>query len=160
MTIIVRPLRADEGQVFLQMHGRSIRGLAVRHYPKEVIDAWTVPLTEESLRGFLKNPDREIRLIAELDGEPVGLGALVVDNSELRACYVVPEASRRGVGTALVAEIERIATENGVERLELLASVNAEPFYAFLGYEPLGRTEHVLRTGHPMAAVKMAKVLR
>jgi hypothetical protein len=40
-------------------------------------------LTEENLRGFLKNPDDEIRLIAELDGEPVGLGALVVDNSEL-----------------------------------------------------------------------------
>jgi putative acetyltransferase len=125
-----------------------------------VLDAWTVPLTEASLRGFLRNPDGEIRLIAELDGEPVGLGALVVRNSELRACYVVPEASRKGVGTALVAEIERIAAEKGLERLELLASLNAEPFYARLGYEAHGRTEHVLRTGQRMAAVKMVKMLR
>jgi putative acetyltransferase len=157
--ITVRPLRATEGRIFLEIHSRSIRGLAAAHYPAEVLEAWTVPLTEESLRGFLDNRDGEIRLIAELDGEPVGLGALVVANSELRACYVVPEASRKGVGTALVAEIERIAKENGVERLELLASVNAEPFYAFLGYEAHGRTEHVLRTGHPMAAVRMAKML-
>ncbi len=159
MAITVRPLQVNEARIFLEIHGRSIRGLAAGHYSAEVIEAWAVPLTEKSLRGFLDNRDNEIRLIAELDGEPVGLGALVVENSELRACYVVPEASRKGVGTALVAEIERIAQENGLERLELLASVNAESFYAFLGYETHGRTEHVLRTGHPMAAVKMAKML-
>jgi len=87
LAITVRPLHPNEGLIFLQIHGRSIRGLAAGHYPEEVIDAWAVPLTEESRRGFLNNPDDEIRLIAELDGEPVGLGALVVDNSELRACY-------------------------------------------------------------------------
>jgi Acetyltransferase (GNAT) domain len=48
---------------------------------------------------------------------------------------VVPEAARRGVGTALVKEIKRIPTTNGVQALESLASVNAEPFYASLGYE-------------------------
>ena len=59
----------------------------------------------------------------------------------------------------MVGEIERIAKEKGLERLELLASVNAEPFYASLEYRPECRTEHVLRTGHPMAAVKMSKRL-
>ena len=37
--------------------------------------------------------------------------------------------------------------------------VNAEPFYASLGYRSEGRTEHVLRTGHAMAAVLMTKRL-
>jgi putative acetyltransferase len=160
VVITVRPLRVNEGRLFLQIHSRAIRGLAAAHYPPEVLDAWTVPATDESVRGLLANPDDEIRFIAELDGEPVGLGALVVANSELRACYVVPEASRKGVGTALVTEIERIAIEKGLERLELIASLNSEPFYAFLGYETHGRTKHVLSTGHSMAAVKMAKMLR
>ena len=31
----------------------------------------------------------EIRLRAELDGEPVGFGVLVVENSDLRACYTI-----------------------------------------------------------------------
>ena len=99
-------------------------------------------------------------IIAELDGEPVGLGALVIASEELRACYVEPKAARKGVGTALVREIERIAEQSGLQRLELLASVNAESFYTFLGYQADRRTEHVLSTGVSMAAVKMAKTLR
>src|SRR5688572_4178504 len=108
---------------------RSVRGLAAADYPPRVIDAWAGPLNEER---FLANPDKEIRLIADLDGVPVGFGALVLAPAELRACYVVPEAARKGVGTALVREIERIAVENGIERLDLLSSLNAEPFYAAL----------------------------
>ena len=72
----------------------------------------------------------------------------------------MPEAARKGVGTALVREIERLAAEHGLEQLEVLASVNAEPFYAALAYHRDSRTEHVLRTGHRMAAVKMTKRLR
>jgi hypothetical protein len=95
-------LRDDEAPTFLEIHGRSVRGLAARHYPADVIAAWAGVVTDNSGRGFLKNPDHEIRLIAEIDGQPAGLGSLVVDNAELRACYVVPEAARRGVGSALV----------------------------------------------------------
>ena len=109
---------------------------------------------------FLANPDKEIRLIADLDGVPVGFGALVLAPAELRACYVVPEAARNGVGTALVREIERIAIQNGVERLDLLSSLNAEPFYAALGYDSTEATNHVLGSGQVMAAVKMSKTLR
>jgi hypothetical protein len=37
--------------------------------------------------------------------------------------------------------------------------VNAEPFYAALGYEAGERGDHILRSGLRMAAVKMRKVL-
>src|SRR5687767_6880220 len=114
MAIIVRPMRPDEGRSFLELHGRSVRGLAAQLYSSEVIDAWAGRVTDEAVQRFLKNPDGEIRLIAELDGVPVGLGCVVIPNSELRVCYVVPEAARMGVGTAVVKEIERIARENGL----------------------------------------------
>src|SRR4030095_11636288 len=113
-----------------------------------------------SLRELLENRDHEIRLIAELDGAAVGLGAVVLAHSELRACYVVPEAERKGGGSALGRKIERIAKANGLLRLELLASVNAEPFYVSLDYHPDCRTAPLLSTGQPMAAVKMTKTLR
>ena len=160
MPITVRPFRESEAATFLDIHRRSVRGLAAQHYPTEVIEAWVVPATDENIRGFLINPDNEIRLIAELNRDPVGIGALVVANSELRACYVVPEAARQGVGSALVREIERLATVHGLTHLELQASVNSEPFYAALGYYVVERGEHVLlRNGQRMAAVKMAKPL-
>ena len=159
MIVTVRPTRQEEARAFLDIHTRSVLGLAASHYPPDVIAAWVLPVTEENLRRFLENPDDEIRLLAELDGTLVGLGCLVLQHSELRACYVVPEVARRGVGTAIVREIERIAKQHGLEQLHLDASINAEPFYAALGYDVVGRGEHVWTSGERMEAVMMRKVL-
>lgn len=159
MAVVVRPMLADEARAFLDIHTRSVRGLAASHYPPEIIDAWVVPATDENVGRFLENPDGELRLLAELDGSLVGLGCLVVQTAELRACYVAPEAARKGVGTALVREIERIAREQGLDHLHLDASINAEPFYSALGYEVVERGEHVWPSGQRMEAVMMRKML-
>ena len=160
MAVTVRPLRNDEIRLYLEIHERAVRGLAAGHYSRDDIEGWVVPATDENLRRLALNPDREIRLIAELDGEPVGMGALVLEQSELRAVYVSPEGARRGCGTALVHEIERIARDNGVARLTLHASLNAKRFYGGLGYETLDRTAVVLPNDHRMAVVRMGKDLQ
>ena len=160
MTITIREMRPEQARAFLDIHTRSVRGLASPYYPAEVVDAWVVPVTGENVRGFLENPDGEIRLLADLDGALVGLGCLVVQNSELRACYVAPEAARKGVGSAIVREIERIARQHGLDHLHLDASINAEPFYAALGYDVVERGEHIWPSGQRMVAVTMRKALR
>jgi putative acetyltransferase len=159
MPVFVRPMQADEARRFLEIHHASVRGLAVDDYPPSVIDAWASPITDERLQRFLQNRDGETRLIAELDGVPVGIGALVAANSELRACYVLPTAARRGIGTALVAEIERIAREHGLDHLTLESSVTAEPFYTALGYGVEKRGEHRIAPGVNMTAITMRKEL-
>jgi putative acetyltransferase len=152
-------MRPGEGRTFWDIHTRAVRGLAAPYYSPEIIDGWAFRVTDEGIRRFLRNPDHEIRLIAELNGVPVGLGALVISELELRACYVVPEAARQGVGSALVREIERLARDHGLTELNLQSSINAEPFYIALGYAVVERGEHVLRSGHRMAAVRMRKGL-
>ena len=159
MAVIVRPLRDDETRLYLGIHERAIRGLAAGHYSRDAIEGWVVPPTDGNLRRLRLNTDREIRLVAELDGRPVGIGALVLATAELRAVYVVPEGARQGCGSALVHAIERIARGGGVARLALHASLNAEPFYARLGYGVVERTEVVLPNDHRMAAVVMVKDL-
>ena len=126
MTLLIRDLRPDEALVFFDIHSRAIRGLAALHYPPEVVASWVGTVNDDTLRAFLRNPDREIRLIAEENGVAVGLGCLVVENSELRACYVVPEAARKGVGSALVREMERIA----------IAGVGADVFVTVARFPP------------------------
>ena len=158
-SIVVRRLRDDELRTFLEVHASAIRGLAAGHYPPDVIEGWVVPITDDTLRELTKNADGEIRLIAELDGVPAGIGALVPATSELRACYVAAPAARRGCGSALVHEIERIARVYGLARLHLAASLNAEPFYAAHGYRVRERSEVVLPNGTRMAAVWMDKDL-
>ena len=159
MAVTVRPLRDEEIRLYLEIHERAIRGLAVSHYSQADIEGWVVPATDENLRRLTRNADHEIRFLAEMHGNPVGIGALVLEKSELRAVYVSPEGARQGCGSALVREIERTARDNAVTRLTLCASLNAEPFYAALGYDVLERTEVVLSNGHPMAVVRMGKDL-
>jgi putative acetyltransferase len=120
---------------------------------------FTRPITDQGIERFFANRDREIRLVAEIDGEPLGIGAIVIGNSELRACYVAPGAARCGVATALVAKIEEIAREHGLDHLELESSITAEPFYSALGYQVEGRGELFLSPDVSMTAVKMRKRL-
>jgi putative acetyltransferase len=159
MAITVRLLREDEGRRYLEIVNRAILGLAADHYSPDAIAAWVVPLNDESITKLTANADREIRLVAELDGEAVAIGALIIERQELRACYVVPEAARRGCGSALVREIERLAREHGLRRLELAASLNAEAFYAAHGFRCRERSHVVLRNGHRLPAVWMEKEL-
>jgi putative acetyltransferase len=159
MPITVRPLRPDEGRMYLEIVNSAIRGLAVSHYSPDAIEGWVVPVTDQTIRDLMLNRDHEIRLVADLDGQPVAIGALVLERSELRACYVSPDAARRGCGSALVREIERLARANGLTRLDVAASINAEPFYAAHGYEVRERSEVVLGNGHRLAAVWMGRTL-
>jgi putative acetyltransferase len=160
MDITVRRMRDDDARSFLDVHHAAVRGIAAKDYPQSVIEAWApLPITESSISAFLVNRDGEIRLVAEVDGKISGIGALVTANNELRACYVLPSASRQGVGSAIVREIESIARQHGLTFLQLESSRTAEAFYQNLGYEILERGEHTLRPGMSMAGVKMAKRL-
>jgi putative acetyltransferase len=155
----VRLLRDEELPNYLSLVNAAITGLAGGHYSAETLQSWRVPITEATLDQLRRNDDHEIRFVAEMDGAAVGIGALVIEGAELRACYVLPTAARRGVGSAIVDAIERQARAHGLDRLMVVASLNAEPFYAALGYGILTRGDIHLKSGQPMAAVWMSKSL-
>jgi putative acetyltransferase len=160
MPLTVRKMRPQDARVFLEVHHTAVRGLAAADYPPEVIDAWApLPISNDAVETVLAAPPGQIRLVAEIGGEVVGIGEIVPALNELRACYVVPKAARQGVGTALVREIEQIAREHGLAHLQLDASLTSEPFYLSLGYEVREHGEHMLGTGLAMACVKMEKHL-
>lgn len=67
-------------------------------------------------------PDQGVFLVARLDGEPIGCGALrrLDDGTgELKRMYVAPAARGRGVGRRILAELERHALALGLRRLVL-----------------------------------------
>jgi putative acetyltransferase len=160
MALIVRELRPEETRDFLEIIRAAVRVTAAADYPPDVIEAWApLPVTDAEVDEARVNREGEIRLVAILDGKIAGIGALIPQGCELRACYVSPDASRSGVGKGLVTEIERIARLRGVPHLDLDSSLTAEPFYLKLGYQVLARREHTLSSGARMAAVMMRKYL-
>jgi putative acetyltransferase len=129
-------------------------------YPPEVVNAWApLPIIDEHVEKVRANPDGEYRLVAEIGGPVVGIGVLVAKNNGLRACYVAPEASRKGVASALIRELEQEARKQNLTVLEVDSSVTAESFYPAHGYEVRERGKHILNNGQPMACVKMRKNL-
>jgi putative acetyltransferase len=160
MPVTVRKMRPQHARSFLEVHHAAVRGLAAADYPPDVIEAWApLPISDEAVDLVAAASPAQIRLVAESDGEIVGIGEIVPALNELRACYVVPKVARQGVGTALVRAIEQIARAHGLTHLQLDASLTSEPFYLSLGYEVRERGEHVLGAGLKMACVKMEKRL-
>ncbi len=86
------------------------------------------------------DPPNGVLLLARVGGEPVGLAGvrhLDTDVAEVKSMYVVPEHRGRGLGRALLTEVERIATERGCTRTRLDTSdylTDAIGLYRAAGY--------------------------
>lgn len=152
-------MEISDAEAFVQILRDSIREVASVDYPRAVIDGWAPEVTERSIRFTVANPENELRVVAEIDGQIVGIGATMIEKRQLRACYVSPVGLRKGVGTAIVNRLEEIAKENGLNRFELDATITAEPFYQKLGYTSVRRMRHQTSAGTDMDAVFMTKNL-
>ena len=145
---------------YLEVHRAAVRGLAARDYAPAVINAWApVPITHETVEAALTNPDGEVRLKAMVGHSIVGVGAVVPHLRELRACYVLPERIRLGIGRAIVVELERIARAEAAPFLTVVSSLTALTFYQSLSFEIIDRSDHLLSSGVRMAAVTLRKRL-
>lgn len=82
-------------------------------------------------------------LVAEREGSVVGAAACEPAGQThglLRSLVVAPEFQGRGLGERLVAEIEAVASKQGIRTLYLLTET-AEGFFHTLGYAAADRRE-------------------
>src|SRR5277367_1160066 len=97
--LLIREIRPEDARAFLEVHHAAVRGLASKDYSSEVIEAWApMPISPQHVEGVQSNLEGEYRLVAEID-RLAGISCIVAQKNELRACYVAPSASRRGVGS-------------------------------------------------------------
>lgn len=117
--------------------------------------------------------------VAEVDGQVVGVGGWsrrkaiypteydatdqwldpATDAAKIRAFYVHPRWSRRGIGRRLLQTSEDAARAAGFTRLELLATLTGEPLYTACGFKPVAETPYKLPDGTVCMTIKMEKVL-
>lgn len=77
--------------------------------------------------NFFELPIADVFLIARLDGDPVGCGAirfLDPTTAEVKRMYVAPSARGTGVGRAILSELELFAVGRGASRLVLETGVH------------------------------------
>ena len=116
---------------------------------------------EQRYREALADPDRHLVVVAEDDGETLGMAMFTIGTAnallDVRAVHmshavVADRHKKRGAGRALVAEATCFAEQHGIEQLVVSVhpgSRDANRFFARLGFAPLA----VRRTA-PVAAVR------
>lgn len=155
------PTAQQDAQGILEVHRRSIHGIAASFYSVEIIAEWgSLPITPEMIARFIESKAKgEIIYVAEVFGKIVAFSEVVPENDELRAVYVDPDFGRLGLGAKLLKAVEIEAKNAGCEKLWLHSSINAKDFYEHSGYIVIKPEEHTLPSGRKMPCFAMEKHL-
>jgi putative acetyltransferase len=103
-------------------------------YAPAIIKALTNLYTAPNLTQLATERDT---YVAKVGDKPVGIIALA-DNTA-HTLFVDPHYHKQGIGSALMAHIERVARGQGCPYLELHASTTAFDFYRKRGYTEIER---------------------
>jgi N-acetylglutamate synthase-like GNAT family acetyltransferase len=79
------------------------------------------------------------------------------DAAKIRAFFVHPEWTRRGIATAILQTCEEVAQAAGFRRFEMTATLTGLPMYLARGYTKVERTMIPLANGGSFAVWKLAK---
>lgn len=153
----VRPATHADLDGIYRVHVDAIRQLCKLHYTPEEIEARVGGLEPGAHRIDAEN----VRFFVAVDDaqEVLGFAVLDVGQSEVKAVYVHPTAAQRGIGGALLREVEETARRHGLTVLHLDASLNSVEFYLRAGYVDLENRRHVLRSEVSIRCVAMSKSL-
>ena len=175
--LIVRKARMDERDALDALIAASARDLGGRDYSSTQLDRAI---------GTVFGVDSELiedgtYLVAEIDGARAGCGGWsrratlfgadsgaerdpnrldpAKDAAKIRAFFVHPDWSRRGVGRAIYDRCETEARAAGFGSLELMATLGGIPLYKTLGFAPGEPIDYDLGDGLFMRFVPMRKNL-
>ena len=133
MAAVHRPATLDDAVDLFDLRRRSILELAARGLPAGEAELWAAKLTLAGMERKL----RELEIwVAELDGVAAGWGA--VRGDYLEGLYTAPEFAGRGMATGLLARLEGLMIERGIQAVRAEASSNAQEFYLRRGYRLSG----------------------
>lgn len=153
----IRTATIDDAPRLWQIRTDAIRVGCQKLYTADQVAAWTAVAMPP---GFLDAIRDLVFLVGEADpGAAVGFAFMSLSASTIEGIFVDPSLHRSGVGTALLAELERRARGAGLTELRLSSTLNAEPFYARNGYRVVERTSWTHPDSFELPSVSMAKML-
>lgn len=132
--ICIRPAILADAGIISRIIERSIRiGCALDHrnHPPLVSD-WIGQQSADFISARLADPHFYL-CIALLADKPVGVG-MAQAGGDISLCYVQPESFRRGVGRALMQDLEGWLRVRGVLHADLNSTRTGRAFYRRLGY--------------------------
>lgn len=151
----LRPFLPADAPLLARLFRASIEGLAAEDYSEEQRAAWISVADDEA--AFSARLAAGLTLLALVNGKIAGF-AMIKDNLLIEMLYVSPDIARRGVGSALIDAIEKLAAGRGAKKLTVEAPDSARDFFAARGYVPQSRNT-ILAGGEWLGNTTMTKEL-
>lgn len=131
---IIVPSPTDAAAV-AAMWRLSIEHLCVRdhHRDPKILATWTGNKTTDGLAAAFAESGLRWRLAVDDSRQIMGVGLLGSDGT-VRAVYVHPDHTGRGVGSLLLGTLEDIARAEGLPFLRLESTATAHGFYRRHGF--------------------------
>jgi len=158
-SVILRPYREQDAAATRAVFERAVRITASANYTSQQIEAWA-PVDLDASAGTAWAAARAaatVTIVAVADTRIVGFSDLV-DGTLLDMLYVDPDLSRRGVGSALIAQIVSLARDDGASAVETYASHTARPLFERHGFVVIEQRASVVRQV-AMTNLKMRLIL-
>lgn len=95
--------------------------------------------------------------VAERNDEVMGVAGYH-SKGEIAGVFIHPDHQREGIGEKLMKELERKASEEDIQKLEVSSSLTAEKFYEKLGFQKIKKKDSDIE-GKDIPVYKMEKEL-
>jgi N-acetylglutamate synthase-like GNAT family acetyltransferase len=129
MDCVVRKADHRDAPAISQVIEAALRVSNTQDYPPDIIDRVVRCFSPAAVMRFLA---LHHVFVACIEGRVVATASL--DASVVRSVFVDPLYQRQGIGCRLMATVESIAAQAGVERLSVPSSITAQGFYLSLGF--------------------------
>lgn len=150
----IRDYRSEDAEATRAVFLQAVTVTAAVDYSAEQIAAWARP---RSLDDWAAAMERRAGIVAAVDAEIAGFSDVSVDGY-VDMLFVSPRFTRRGIATALLAEIERRARDAETPALSADVSVTARPFFEQAGFV-VEAEQHPVVDGVELTNFRMTKQL-
>jgi N-acetylglutamate synthase-like GNAT family acetyltransferase len=174
----IRLATIDDIPALRQLIEDSVRGLSVTYYSPQQIESALHDVFGVDTQLILD----ETYFIAEVDAEIVGAGGWSkrttlfggdraksdrVDSllnpeeepARIRAFYIHPDWSRRGIGSLILDACEQAARVSGFKNVELASTLPGVPFYLSRGYKQAEAISIPMAGGETLITYRMTSQL-
>ena len=119
---------------------RAVKDIEPEHYSEGQQSHLEEVIPEMNLEFAGK--DRYNYFIAVKEDEIIGVAGFQNESGTLAGIFVKPELKGSGIGSKLMDRIEEDARSQGLEEMEILASLEAVGFYKKKGYKVTEEKKH------------------
>jgi len=174
----IRLARLEDVPALQRLIQESVRGLSATYYSPQQIESALHHVFGVDTQLILD----ETYFIAEADEQIVGAGGWskrktlfggdqsksdrvdsllnpATEPARIRAFYIHPRWSRRGIGTLILNACEEAARSGGFKRVELASTLPGVPFYLSRGYEKAEEISIPMADGELLITIRMTNLL-